>query len=1636
MNVSQRSSESSVSVLGKVVLEDDCSTWPGLSRLLVPQSDILDWGTVLYQGPGKVVIHPTSVYYRPFHVTITSNKDSSVLRIQRFEYRSPASVLSLGLLGIKDIEPKDSHPISMWYMAATPDIAKMMLILDVCQTIRNDGVKRGQRQFSISRMASALTPAGILPLQNYFQLEFTTHNGNESPEKVILQICDEETDQGCSKLLERIGRHLRHRQLPLYPHCLEWALLQDTIRRVHCRMIYNPAVCQVADSSYIQPDGHYEEMIVATAPDLARRLLGYPNPHLCVLGYRKEKLICIQLFHTSQSMTQCHEQPDKKFPKQEIWIGADEAFPAFIRLLRIFQVIEGGGSAAEYGKRVSSYSAERFLRAGQLPTSNDRVFVLPLGHGAKLEFGFVQFSGDSVGYSRFASQIDAILQEIVASCRAGAEVRDSRNRPPSVIPPSSVKEATSVDLHRAFSHRLNIGNRDVSNLISEVTISIPEQLQESEETEVKRSVSDSERWAWATPRERFPGDPRQLPTEDVLYAPDLNGRLCPTPDDSHQASADRSIPFTYYFPPESHSRKAAVFAGELGELNQMEESLDDILGKAALRQAQIQRLKKAVKEESREILGTSVQKETSVTDSRHAAEPHLKKVFESLSDQYRSVDEEDSHTEPSSSSAARHPRSNSASKQQRSPQKSITSSSSARSSSHSTVSPTRKREHETSAASPRPISKAMRPETLPLVTEEKKPSAGSSTEPTELSLQERRALFEKPAPAVVVESLSVQDKKAMFEKAKTAPSPKKSAVASPKKSVVASPKRSQNGSPKKVTLDPVNSRRALFQEAATKAQDPTQPGRSVVVTRRAGGGDVEMKSPEKKKPEKNASPEKSAFAANLALFQQEQPKEVGVFTRTLQDKLLVQTKAWKHNDVARKIDEQKEEDMKVLKKRWELMAEEERRAAGRQAEIEELLERQRTNAHPPVDHKPPPLPLPGSSALHETTLKTSILMPSVRQQQQQQQQHLDFPPPPPPHMLSSPVYDAVARFENPNGKSSAKEIPPTPPPPPPFTATPVGGVYATLPAQPVVGLQRRPKLPEELGVSTASENSDNERYEDSARNHRDDTYDVASSSRQKRSVGPKSPSAKGRVVSWSPDASDDEDSNHHNLRNRSPQQKRSATTLQFQGHEEFERYTYVHELHDSEDARSEGSSVENASVSSSITQPISLSFYRKAQKESGSGVKRVVQREEKKLDERSRGDDTRRRHLMTFYQQKIDALYGVSSQQQAILVQTTSALNLCRTAPEFQGSIERAECERLLLLAAKKRDACHMEINRLKKAITEMKQGQTVPDPGCHGQVIISSILMPTKEGFADYVASDDEFMHYFVVLIKHREKVWASQMINSVQHLQPDGTFALPNGVTFDDLENDFVINVEVYAVQARRETVSHEEKYHIKDASAKKKEKSHTLKKLLPALKDGSASHMTAGTPSKQDIRLTSFGCIGVCVISLQNVHEGIFALSKVPETCALEGTLDMKIACGVSLDSTEEGFLSIFEDSCGAAAWHRRWCVLKNDCVLMWKYPEEIETVRPRVLNLRTCRGQAELANSSVCIRPHTFQMMLSKPLKLTGADPREPGPYKYFLSADGKEERFMWQEKLNKVLSHIRAWIPNEVSAPQQTSSSRH
>lgn len=187
---------------------------------------------------------------------------------------------------------------------------------------------------------------------------------------------------------------------------------------------------------------------------------------------------------------------------------------------------------------------------------------------------------------------------------------------------------------------------------------------------------------------------------------------------------------------------------------------------------------------------------------------------------------------------------------------------------------------------------------------------------------------------------------------------------------------------------------------------------------------------------------------------------------------------------------------------------------------------------------------------------------------------------------------------------------------------------------------------------------------------------------------------------------------------------------------------------------------------------------------------------------------------------------------------------------------------------------------------------------------------------------------------------------------------------------------------------------------------------------------------------IRSTNFILVGSHKLSLSSVGNTKFALDKVPFLSPLEGHIYLKLKCQVDSSVEEKGFLTMFEDVSGFGAWHRRWCVLSGNCISYWTYPDDEKRKHPLGrINLANCTNhQIEPANREFCARPNTFELITVRPQR---EDDRETlvsqcrdtlCVTKNWMSADTKEERNLWMQKLNQVLIDLRMWQPDACYKP--------
>ncbi|XP_072925721.1 anillin-like isoform X4 [Hemitrygon akajei] len=408
--------------------------------------------------------------------------------------------------------------------------------------------------------------------------------------------------------------------------------------------------------------------------------------------------------------------------------------------------------------------------------------------------------------------------------------------------------------------------------------------------------------------------------------------------------------------------------------------------------------------------------------------------------------------------------------------------------------------------------------------------------------------------------------------------------------------------------------------------------------------------------------------------------------------------------------------------------------------------------------------------------------------------------------------------------------------------------------------------------------------------------------------------------------------------------------------------------------------------------------------------------------------------------EKIKILNDEIKSLHKIMHQASQALNCCTDKEHGKGSREEAEAERLLLIASEKRVALLSELNRLKgegnaTSRTEAAQPTNSPEP-CRGTVSISNLRLPLK---AEFVCSaqckQGKPSQYFLLIIKCDPHNIVATPLATAEDAHQGDTIIFPTIITLGDIHYKFEIDVEVYSLaQTSNETTT-------------------TAKRRSSRSKKTSVQSPGASPTVSRSIRASKFVLVGSHTITLASLGKEKFALdkmkldgkvrqllgdefqNKVPFLSPLEGGIYLKLQCHFNSSVEHSGFLTIFQDVSGFGAWHRRWFVLSGDVLSYWTYPNEVKHKKPfGCINLADCTMEKiEPASREFCSRPKTLEMITTRPQSKDDCESLTVQCHnnlcftKYWLSADTKEERNQWIEKLNQALINLRTWKQTQQSA---------
>uniref|UniRef100_A0A3B3DT44 Anillin, actin binding protein 2 n=1 Tax=Oryzias melastigma TaxID=30732 RepID=A0A3B3DT44_ORYME len=420
--------------------------------------------------------------------------------------------------------------------------------------------------------------------------------------------------------------------------------------------------------------------------------------------------------------------------------------------------------------------------------------------------------------------------------------------------------------------------------------------------------------------------------------------------------------------------------------------------------------------------------------------------------------------------------------------------------------------------------------------------------------------------------------------------------------------------------------------------------------------------------------------------------------------------------------------------------------------------------------------------------------------------------------------------------------------------------------------------------------------------------------------------------------------------------------------------------------------------------------------------------------------------------EEIAALNEEAGKLQTVINQTLQALSCCTDEDHGRGSLEEAEAEKLLLVSSEKRSALLAEVARLRQERSSVSEEAAKEDSDyisqqpCRGTVHITNIQLPLK---VEFVCSSQSRAgrpsHYFFVLIHSGPYNIVATPLATAADAHNGDTISFPTSVTLKDIRSSFEIDVEVYSLSCSSGTISN-------STTDRANTKSRvTPRKLLNTITRSSNTLSGAAPINLGARRSSSFCLVGSHKITLASLGQSKFPLDKmkfegkvrkllgdefqqkVPFLSPLEGSIYMRLRSESHSSIHHHGFLTMFELISGFGSWHRRYFVLEGCSLSYWNSPTDRENKAAEgVISLSGAPSRCvRPVKRDSCARPFTFELVSSMSKQ---EESSQEIMSKCWFSADTREERLDWMEKLNQALLDFQTWNQSQSGSHPSSSCS--
>ncbi|XP_038142866.1 anillin isoform X1 [Cyprinodon tularosa] len=402
--------------------------------------------------------------------------------------------------------------------------------------------------------------------------------------------------------------------------------------------------------------------------------------------------------------------------------------------------------------------------------------------------------------------------------------------------------------------------------------------------------------------------------------------------------------------------------------------------------------------------------------------------------------------------------------------------------------------------------------------------------------------------------------------------------------------------------------------------------------------------------------------------------------------------------------------------------------------------------------------------------------------------------------------------------------------------------------------------------------------------------------------------------------------------------------------------------------------------------------------------------------------------------ERITALNEEAGKLQTVINQTLQALSCCTDEEHGRGSLEEAEAEKLLLVSCEKHSALLAEVVRLREE-RNLQSGELPKDTDyvsqqpCRGTVTITNIQLPLK---VEYVCSSHSRAgrpsHYFFVLIRYGPCNIIATPLATAADARNGDTISFPTAVKLQDIRSSFEIDVEVYSLCSTSGASCSTDRTNTKSRV--------TPRKLLNTITKSSNTYNCAAPSALNTRRSSNFSLVGSHKITLASLGCSKFPLDKmkldgkirkllgdefqekVPFLSPLEGHIYLKLESKGHSDVRHQGFLTMFELISGFGVWNRRYFVLEECNMYWWNNPNDRETKEAEgsIFLSRSPNQCVRPVKRDSCARPFTFELVNTSQQD----DQKQEALSKCWFSADTKQERLDWMEKLNQALLDFHTW----------------